>query len=110
MAPVRSITSVVMRRWRMSSSATLAPQYPIASRWLISPRSGQWRDGSLAIVLDVFERKIAGWVMNARREAVLGKNARPLALAHRRPAYCFVRTDRGRKSHLSERSRAAGSV
>src|SRR5258708_16595169 len=45
-----------------------------------------------AAVENVFERKIAGWVMNARHEAVLGKNARPLALAHRRPAYCFVGT------------------
>ncbi len=45
-----------------------------------------------AAVEKVSERKIAGWVMNARQEAVLGKNARPLALAHRRPAYCFVRT------------------
>jgi|GraSoi_2013_60cm_1033757.scaffolds.fasta_scaffold93758_2 transposase InsO family protein len=30
--------------------------------------------------------------MNARREAVLVENVRPLALAHRCPAYCFVRT------------------
>jgi putative transposase len=58
--------------------------------------SGRQRDGSLAVVLDVFSRMVGGWAMTATQEATLVGKALEMAIARRSPqAGLLHHSDRG---------------
>jgi len=89
-----------MRRFRLAYAAR--NRAPLAPNWLgrqfrvlapnrvwagditfISTRRG-WL--YLAVVLDLYSRRVVGWAMSPRRDAQLVLDALTMALAHRRPA------------------------
>src|SRR5215472_806603 len=91
-------TASMACRWRQtSSSRILSPTSPIKSGWAISltfrPSQG-WL--YLAVVIDLFTRKVVGWAMREHMRAELTIAALTMAIQRQRPPAGLIHhSDRG---------------